>query len=413
VRSVDAQRSSVVRQIAGTQPIVTLPYLTSELAGTGGTLRTHDEDFAVDEELPYLPSGAGDHVFVRIEKRGLTTLDAARLLGRALGVRDRDVGIAGMKDRRAVARQWLSLPPPVTPERVLAAALPDDAAPALRVVEAHRHPHKLRTGHVRANRFVLRVRGVAHAAEQRARAILAALSQPPGAPNWYGEQRFGRDGDNAARGKALVTGARALGRDRRLDRLMISALQSQLFNDWLTARLTDGLYRTVLAGDVLHKRGGGMFVCEDPATDQARLAAGELVVTGPMFGDRMRSAAEGSPAFARETEILAGHGLDRGAFAVVRAIAEGTRRDAAIEVRDATVVTWGGTDGRDRRDGAAEHGADGRGGSDGPDGPSGRDGQQGVTLEIAFTLPGGAYATAVMREIMKDSQPVDVGSEAA
>jgi tRNA pseudouridine13 synthase len=246
------------------------------------------------------------------------------------------------------------------------------------VLEAHRHPHKLRTGHVRANRFALRVRGVDAGAAERARAVLAALSQPPGAPNWYGEQRFGRDGDNAARGKALVTGARAPGRDRRLDRLMVSALQSQLFNHWLTARLGDGLYRRVVAGDVLHKRGGGMFVCEDPATDQARLDAGELVVTGPMFGERMRWPAEASPAFEREAEILAAAGLERGAFAAVRALAEGTRRDAAIEVRDAAVVTVDGS-----------------------------------TLEVAFTLPGGAYATAVMREVMKDGQRVDADPEAA
>ena len=358
----------------GTPPSVTLPYLTTDLAGTGGTLRTHDDDFVVDEELPYAPSGVGDHVFVRIEKRGMTSPAAARALAHALGVRDRDLGIAGMKDRRAVTRQWMSLPPPVSPEQALAVELPD-----LRVLEAHRHPHKLRTGHVRANRFVLRVRGVVAGAAERARAVLAALAQAPGAPNWYGEQRFGRDGDNAARGKALVTGARSLGRDRRMDRLMVSALQSQLFNDWLVARLADGLYRTVIAGDVLHKRGGGMFACDDPAADTARLLAGELVVTGPMFGDRMRSPGDGSPAAAREAAILSREGLDRAAFATVHAIAEGTRRDAAIEVRDAAVTAVDGT-----------------------------------TIDVAFALPGGAYATTVMREIMKDSaEPVDAGPEGA
>jgi len=357
----------------GTPSLVTLPYLTEALAGTGGVMRTTDDDFAVDEELPYAPSGAGDHVFARIEKRGTTTLDAARALARALGVRERDVGIAGMKDRHAVTRQWLSLPPPVTPELALAVELP-----AVRVLEAHRHPHKLRTGHVRANRFVLRVRGVGAGAAERAREILAVLAEPPGAPNWYGEQRFGRDGDNAARGAALVTGARPLGRDRRLDRLMVSALQSQLFNDWLTARLADGLYRRVLAGDVLHKRGGGMFVSEDPDTDQARLDAGELVATGPMFGDRMRLPGNASQAAAREDEVLARAGLPREAFATVRAIAEGTRRDAAVELSGATVVPVDGS-----------------------------------TIEIAFTLPGGAYATAIMREVMKHPQPVDADPEAA
>jgi tRNA pseudouridine13 synthase len=352
---------------------VTLPYLTAALVGTAGTLRTTDDDFVVDEELPYAPSGAGDHVFVRIEKRGTTTVDAARALARALGVRDRDIGIAGMKDRHAVTRQWLSLPPPVAPEQALAVELP-----GVRVLEAHRHAHKLRTGHVRANRFVLRVRGVDAGAAERARQILAALSEPPGAPNWYGEQRFGRDGDNPARGRALITGERPLGRDRRLDRLMISALQSQLFNDWLTARIGDGLYREVLAGDLLHKRGGGMFVCDDPATDQARLAAGELVVTGPMFGDRMRMPGTASPALAREAEVLARAGLPREAFSSVRALAEGTRRDAAIEVAGATVAALDGS-----------------------------------TLEVGFALPGGAYATAVMREVMKGDQPVDADPPAA
>lgn len=352
---------------------MTLPYLTEALVGTGGTLRTTDEDFVVDEELPYAPSGAGDHVFVRIEKRGTTTVDAARALARALGVRDRDIGIAGMKDRHAVTRQWLSLPPPVTPEQALAVELP-----GVRMLEAHRHAHKLRTGHVRANRFVLRVRGVDAGAAERARQILAALSVPPGAPNWYGEQRFGRDGDNAARGRALVTGERPLGRDRRLDRLMISALQSQLFNDWLTARIGDGLYRAVLAGDVLHKRGGGMFVSDDPATDQARLAAGELVVTGPMFGDRMRLPGNASPALAREAEVLVRAGIPREAFSSVRALAEGTRRDAAVEVAGAVVAAVDGS-----------------------------------TIEVAFALPGGAYATAVMREVMKGDQPVDAGPPAA
>lgn len=351
-----------------------LPYLTTELAGTGGALRTSDDDFVVDEELPYAPAGTGEHVFVRIEKRGMTSPEAAQALARALGIRDRDIGIAGMKDRRAVTRQWMSLPPPVTPEQALAVALPP-----LCVLEAQRHPHKLRTGHVRANRFVLRVRGVDADAADRARAILDALAQAPGAPNWYGEQRFGRDGDNAARGKALMIGARALGRDRRMDRLMVSALQSQLFNDWLVARLADGLYRTVIAGDLLHKRGGGMFTCEDPATDAARLVAGELVVTGPMFGDRMRQPGDGSPAAEREAAILAREGLDRGAFAAVRAIAEGTRRDATIEVRDVAVAAVDGS-----------------------------------TIEVAFALPGGAYATTVMREIMKDPvQRVDAGSEGA
>lgn len=365
-------------------PDVDLPYLTADLPGIGGALRTTDEDFVVDEQPAYVPSGSGDHVFVRIEKRGLTTPQAVQAIARALGVRDRDIGVAGMKDRRAVTRQWISLPLPVTPEQARAVEVEH-----VRVLEAARHPHKLRTGHVRANRFVLRVRGVHEDAAARARAILERLAESPGAPNWYGEQRFGRDRDNAARGRALLRGdARGDGdmrdderrgrhdRDRRMDRLMVSALQSELFNAWLKARVQDGLYRVALAGDILHKVGGGMFTCEDAAMDTARLVAGEVVPTGPMFGVEMRAPPAGTPSAEREQAILDGAGLAREDFARVRAIAEGTRRDAAVRVAD--VAVSGGHDG---------------------------------TLEVAFALPGGAYATTVMREVMK-AEAVEVATSA-
>jgi tRNA pseudouridine13 synthase len=339
---------------------VELPYLTAALPGIGGVLRASCEDFFVDEEPAYLPAGTGDHVFVRIEKRALTTPQAVERIARALSVNARDIGVAGMKDRHAVTRQWVSLPPPVTPEAAQALALDD-----VTILEATRHGHKLRTGHVRANRFVLRVREHGDDAEAKARAILDALAAAPGAPNWYGEQRFGRDGDNAERGLALVRGERPP-RDRKLARLLVSALQSKLFNQWLVARMADGLYARVVAGDLLHKKGGGLFVCEDPSVDEPRLRAGELVVTGPMFGHSMRAPT--GEAAEREQRILAAAGLNVEAFASVRAIAEGTRRDASIEV-GAPLVR------------AVEPGV----------------------IEISFSLPGGAYATAVMREVMKTS----------
>lgn len=351
------------------------PLLTAELPGIGGVLRARDDDFVVDEEPAYPPSGAGDHVFARIEKRGLTTAQAVRALARALGVAERDVGVAGLKDRHAVTTQWLSLPPPVTPDQARALAVD-----GVRVLEVARHGHKLRTGHVRANRFTLIVREVtAPDAAARARAILDRLATPPGAPNWFGEQRFGRDADNAARGRRLITGEARPGRDRKLDRLLVSALQAELFNAWLEARLADGLYRAAIAGDLLHKRGGGMFACEDPAVDAARVAAGEVVPTGPMFGDRMRRPADDTPAASREDAILARAGLARDAFAAVRAIAEGTRRDAAIEVAEPAVREL-------------EAGTDGG------------------TLEVRFRLPAGAYATVVMREIMKPGAGAGAGS---
>jgi tRNA pseudouridine13 synthase len=346
-----------------------LPHLTAALPGTGGALRARDEDFAVEEIPSYLPSGQGDHVFAWVEKRGLTTAMAAESLAGAVGVRVRDLGWAGMKDRRAVTRQWFSLPPPVTPEQV--AAIQRDG---LTVLEARRHPHKLRTGHLRGNRFVLRVSRVGDPtqAAARAEAILARLAEAPGAPNWFGEQRFGRDGDNAAIGRALITGVaperRVHPRDlARNKRLYISALQSELFNRWLERRLGDELYRVVIAGDLLQKRfSGGMFPTEAPDVDQARMNEGEIVVTGPMFGHRMRGPAPGTAAADREAEILAEAGLAAADFARVGALGEGTRRPLAIAITDAVAR------------------------------PAGDD-----AIDVSFALPAGAYATAVMREVMK------------
>jgi tRNA pseudouridine13 synthase len=338
---------------------VDLPYLTADLPGIGGALRTTPDDFFVDEEPAYEPSGAGDHVFVRIEKRGLTTPMAVERIARALNVNPRDVGVAGMKDRHAVTRQWISLPPPITPEAVKTLVLDDIA-----ICDVSRHQNKLRTGHVRANRFILRVRGSGEGAVAKAQAIFDVLAKPPGTPNWYGEQRFGRDGDNAEKGLAIVRGERPP-RDRKLARLLVSSLQSKLFNEWLTARMRDGLYAKVLAGDILHKNPGGQFVCEAPDVDQPRLVAGEVGITGPMFGDRMRAPTAGSEAAAREAQILDAAGLTSDSFASVRAIAEGTRRDAAVAVGNPSVR-------------AVEDG-----------------------VELSFSLPGGAYATAVMREVMK------------
>lgn len=346
-------------------PRVNLPFLTADLPGTGGVLRATEDDFIVDEVPAYPASGSGDHVFVHVEKRGLTTPQAVQAIARALGIKERDIGVAGMKDRRAVTRQWLSLPPPITPEAARALSLAE-----IRVLDATRHNHKLRTGHLRGNRFILRITHCDVDAAARARAILERLSQPPGAPNWYGEQRFGKYGDNAERGRALLTGTQ--GGDRRMDRFFISALQSELFNSWLVARMADDLHDTVLAGDVLHKVGGGLFVCDDPTTDTARLRAGEIVITGPMFGTSMRQAT--SVAGEREQAILDAAGIAREAFERVARIAEGTRRDASIAVREITVTDAG---------------------------PS--------TLEVAFALPSGGYATAVMREVMKTAS----GSERA
>jgi tRNA pseudouridine13 synthase len=343
-----------------------LPYLTAELPGTGGALRVELEDFRVDELPAYPPAGQGDHVFAWIEKRGITTLSAVRALAGAVGVSERDVGTAGLKDRAAVTRQMLSFPPPVAPAALLAARVP-----GVEVLSAVPHPHKLRTGHLRGNRFALVLRRLevpADEAAARARAVLARLAEPPGSPNWFGEQRFGAGGDNASAGRALLVGGdrgrRAPGGRER--RLLVSAYQSELFNRVLRRRIDDGLYRRVLGGDVLALRRGGLFTSSDPGADQGRLEAGELAVTGPIFGHKMREPAAGSEAAAREQAVLAEEELVPADFRRLGKLAPGTRRPLSVALDEIAVDLVG------------------------PD-----------AIRIHMALPSGAYATAVMREIMK------------
>jgi len=342
-------------------PAPPLPLVTAELPGSGGRLRATPEDFRVDEVPAYLPSGAGPHLYVRIEKRGRTTRDALRAIARVLGVPERDAGYAGMKDRDAVTTQWLSFPAAKDPDpRTL-------EAQGLAVLEVSRHANKLRPGHVRANRFAVGVRGGELAA---ARACAAALAER-GLPNFFGPQRFGTDGGNAAVGRALLKGeatpeARRAGRDRFLRRLSISAWQSSLFNRWLAERMADGLFAAALRGDILKKLDtGGLFTCEDPAVDGPRVARFEVSPAGPMFGHKLR-AAEGD-AGAREARLLEAEGLGPADLARGGGEAEGTRRAARLKVEL-----------------ALEPLTEGEGG-----------------YLARFELPKGSYATVVMRELMK------------
>ncbi len=305
----------------------TLPHVTADLPGSGGRVKASPDDFRVDEIPAYLPQGKGPHLWLRVEKRGRTTRDVARMLAQVLGVPDREVGHAGMKDRAAVTTQWLSFP---------AARDPDPASlhgDGYRVLEVSRHQNKLRTGHLRGNRFAIAVRGGDVA---RARACAEALRER-GLPNFFGEQRFGAEGKNADLGRAILLGrgddpeVRRAARDRFLRRLVLSAWQSRLFNAWLAERLADGLFATAIAGDVLKKLdSGGIFTCQDPAADAPRVAAFEISPAGPMFGHKLKPA-EGE-ALLREQRLMAAEGVTTADLARGGGETEGTRRAGRIPV---------------------------------------------------------------------------------
>jgi tRNA pseudouridine13 synthase len=347
------------------------PLLTSELDGVGGAT-AELEDFEVEEIPAYLPCGEGEHTFALVEKRGLTTPHAIQAIAAALALPASEAGYAGLKDKAGVTRQWLSF------ARAPAEALLALSLPGLRVLEARPHRNKLRTGHLRGNRFTIVLRGVCADAAPRAERILARLAAE-GLPNYYGGQRFGRDGDNALRGLSLLRGEGRPPRDRTTRRLLVSALQSLLFNEVLARRLApDGPgLRRLLGGEVLERTdSGGLFVSEQSEVDGARLARGELVVTGPICGPRMPLPRAGSAALQLEEEVFAAHGVSPESFAVLGRLARGGRRACAVPVEGVALE-------------ALAYG----------DAPA---------LRLRFTLPAGAYATTLLREVCEQrSRAVD------
>jgi tRNA pseudouridine13 synthase len=262
-------------------------------------LRATPEDFRVEEIPLYAPSGAGEHTFVCVEKRGRTTEDVARVLSEVAGVARRDVGYAGRKDRDAVARQWFSVPR-LSPERAL-----DLTREGLRVLEAIPHRHKLRTGQLAGNRFEIVVREVSEDAAAHCAQDLRRLCAS-GMPNRFGPQRFGRDGGNTEQGLKLLRGGYA-GKDRRKARFLVSALQAAVFNEAL--RLRGAPLSSVERGEiaVVHAT-GGLFRVEDAAREQPRADVFEISATGPIFGGRTLDP-EGC-ALERERAALAAVGID-------------------------------------------------------------------------------------------------------
>lgn len=354
-------------------PLVAPPLLTADLPGIGGRIKQQLEDFEVEEIPAYEPCGQGDFVYVWLEKRDMGAEFFARQVARRLEIAVSEVGTAGLKDRHAVTRQLVSVP--ATVETQLD-ALNGDGMQLLKVLG--RHTNKLKPGHLHGNRFRILIRDVDADAEAKLQPILNRIRRE-GLPNYYGPQRFGRDGETALLGMDLLRGDEPSDRKPKrvspfLRKLALSAAQSALFNDYLGRRLEDGLLCRVLAGDVMSKwPAGGLFVAQDVEREQARFDARETVTTGPMFGRKTFAAADA--AAKREAAVLSESGLTLASFGRFGKLLQGTRRHNIIYVDPLTAARE----------------------------------PEGVRLE--FTLPAGSYATVLLREIMKSSQ-VEAGDEA-
>jgi len=394
------------------------PYLTSQVPGIGGTIKESPEDFLVEEIPSYLPCGSGEHCYLTIEKRGITTLEAISRIAKNLKVSERDIGYAGMKDAVGVTRQTISIQW-LTPEKALALELGGIA-----VISAHRHSNKLKVGHLKGNHFRIVIRGVSGAISELVPAILAILGTR-GVPNYFGYQRYGAQGNSHLIGAAMLRrdwhgcvdhliGEPDAVRDEewsaaicayrqgdlsealrlfprhcrgerdvlqrlvarpgeyekafsaihpRMKKLYLSAAQSFLFDRTVARRIEniDGL----MNGDLACKHvNGACFLVEDAAVEAERVAAFEISASGPMFGCKMK-CPEGA-AWELEHEILEQGGVALSAFDMSGGLRmEGERRPLRVPAGD---LSWSTSE---------------------------------DTVTVAFSLPKGSYATSLLREITK------------
>jgi tRNA pseudouridine13 synthase len=321
-----------------------------------GRLRQYPEDFRVTE-IPLLePDGEGEHVWLWIRKRGENTLYVAEQLSRLAGVHPRQVSFAGLKDRHAVTEQWFSV------------QLPGREGPAwetmnsatLTVLRHARHSRKLRRGALMGNTFSITVRDMeGDSGELEHRLGMVAKY---GVPNYFGEQRFGRDGSNLQTADRLFNNPKLrLSRNKRS--LTLSAARSLLFNQVLSVRVTAANWNAPLAGDAMQLDGShSYFIAEHVDADLSRrVDSQDIHPTGPLHG-RGETPVQGA-CRELETAVLADHaswcaGLE----------AAGLKQDRRALRLGVTGLAW-------------QRGASGE-------------------LVLTFSLPAGAYATSVLRELV-------------
>lgn len=244
-----------------------------------GRLRATPEDFAVEEQLGFEPDGDGPHLLLKIRKRGANTEWVARMLARHARVAVRDVGFAGRKDRHAIAEQWFSVPAGAArPESWL-----DLSDPEFSVVAVHRHRRKLRRGALAGNRFRIRVRELG--GEPQAIAARVAVLRTRGVPNYFGIQRFGIDGSNLRALSEWASDGREP-RTRSERSFTLSAGRSLLFNAVLAERVARANWDRVSPGDVANLDGSGSIFDLATLTPELEQRCLELDIhpTGPLWG---------------------------------------------------------------------------------------------------------------------------------
>jgi tRNA pseudouridine13 synthase len=307
-------------------------------SGASATLKLHNEDFIVTELPQQLPSGAGEHIWLDIEKNGANTAFVAQQLAEAAGVKEWDVGYAGLKDRYAITRQWFSIyfPKGETPD------LTQLQHPEFKVLSQSRHVKKLRPGDLLGNRFRIVLREVTGSREAIEANLKAVAAQ--GVPNYFGAQRFGFDGGNVEQGRAML--AREIRvRNPKKKGIYLSAVRSFVFNEVLALRMQQGLWGKTLPGDVMNEAG-------QP--------------TGPLWGRGRVATTEDAQALemgVAERHATLCNGMEHA----------GLDQERRALVASPADMTW--------------------------------EWPQADQLVLTFSLPAGNYATVVLNEILRTTEP--------
>jgi len=311
-------------------------------------------DFLVEEELGFELTGTGDHLWLLVEKKEMNTMDAARILAKMTDSNIHEIGYAGLKDKRAVTRQWFSV------KSAADLAEPNESIGGFKILAQKRNARKLRKGSHRNNHFVITLKDI-----EMDESVIASLSENlsvKGVPNYFGLQRFGNSGNNMLKAEALLAGK--LGKIPRFQRgIYLSAARSYLFNSVLAARVKDNNWDQFVNGDVMALAGtSSVFKAQqDDDALQSRLLSLDIHPTGPMWGagelTSSNDVQEFENAIADKYPILA-QGLAAAGL-------KQERRSLRLIPEKLTIRPAG-----DRE------------------------------LVVEFSLPSGTYATSVLREIV-------------
>lgn len=344
-------------------------YARGEPPQTQAVMRSRPDDFKVVEQCTVEPEGEGEHLWLWVEKTGLTTPHVAECLARMLEAKPRDIGYSGLKDRWAVTRQWFSAPWPIR----LGATLPFEVGAehkvsdsgSFRILSAQRHTRKLRRGTHKANAFVITLRNVT-GASQAVETDLNRIAQQ-GMPNYFGPQRFGHGGKNIKLAHDLFSGQQLRRKQRGF---ALSAARAFLFNSVLGTRIRDGTWNQILPGEAIMLAGShSVFNAADESDDalEQRLALFDIHPSGPLAGQATRQPVS-DEALLAEQQVLEQHNpLVEG---LCQAQVDAARRALRVAMRDLT-WHWPADD----------------------------------MLTVEMTLPPGSYATSLLREFCNVVEP--------